>query len=259
MLAILFAAYSVKGQSSSDSAKTFNTQLSFEIGPHLGYLKDLGFSPLNYRETGTLLSVLYALPGRNDKYLFTVDIDFTSGKLKTKTAENLTTPFIQGNIEVSLLWKLRKIRGERLKMFLGPQYNSYFQYMQWGEEMDSWNYMMVHGLNLKVLALYRISDKKRLQTSLSIPLLENFVRPPYNGFDQYIVENQEKILKLSFRGELASFNRYVAIDWRTTYQYAVSAHLDFIFGYLFRYQHVPGYNKVRHFQNQFTSGFAIKF
>ena len=232
-------------------------QIGFEIGPHFGYLLDLNFSPLNYRESGILLSLDYKRNSKNGNLLFVADLDYTYGKLKTDADDFFTTPFHQGNIEVSVLFKLRKGKPGKLTFFIGPQYNSFFQYLEWGDERESWSYLMAHGLNFKCFGAYNITTTSRLETSLSIPLLSNLVRPPYNGFDQYIVDHSEKVIALSFRGEPATFDKFLAFDWKTTYRYQASDRVGLLLGYMMRYQRVPGANELTQFQNQFTTGLAV--
>ena len=234
-------------------------QLAVEVGPHLGYLRDINFSPLNYRETGIVFSLAYSHRNKKDNLLFTADVDYMQGKLKTDVSDYFTTNMFLANLELSLLFKLSNSAQRKLLMFAGPQYNSFFQYAQWGTDRESWTYLMAHGLNIKGLAMYRISARSSIQSSLSIPVISNFVRPPYNGFDQYIVDHSEKVMQLSFRGETASFDKYVAFDWKTTYCYDTGEHLSVLFRYLARYQYVPGVNKVVQFQNQLTAGVLLRW
>ncbi|MGC3945701.1 MAG: hypothetical protein QM762_14465 [Chryseolinea sp.] len=94
---------------------------------------------------------------------------------------------------------------------------------------------------------------------MSIPLLTNLVRPPYNGFDQYIVEHENEVAHLSVRGKTATFNKYIAFDWKTRYQYNLSERVGLVFNFLLRYQFVAGDNNVKHLQNQLTTGIAVKW
>ena len=235
-----------------------SNQIGLEIGFIKGHYKDLNFSPLNYTENGSLFSVSYVRRKPEGKHLFTADIDFANGQMKSEGSGFFSSQHILGNIEFSFLWRLNQRKNNNLSFFLGPQYNSFIQYVDWNDQ-SSWTYLATHGLNLKGFVGYKASQRRRFEMSISIPVVQIFVRPPYNGYDLYIQENSENVFKLIFRGELASFNQYIAVDWKTVYRYAASDHLDFVFGYLFRYQNVSGYNKVTHIQNHFTFGFAIKF
>lgn len=252
---ILFLTTVAMGQ----SPEVIRNQIDFEIGPHFGYLRDLNYSPLNYRESGLLLSLAYAHRSKRDNVLFTTDIDFTPGKLRTDASDFFTTEFLQANIEMSVLFKLLPKEPGRFSLFAGPQYNSFIHYMDWGAEFDSWTYFMVHGLYVKVLGEYKLTQRARLQTSLSVPVFSNLVRPPYNGFDQYVVDHSEQIVQLSFKGESASFDKFVGVDWKTTYRYEPFTRLGFVFTYLARYQWVPGENSVKHFQNQLSTGMTFRW
>jgi hypothetical protein len=203
--------------------------------------------------------IQYQHLGRNLKHLFNGEVNFTSGHLDTRATSFFKTPFVQGNISLFFLFSVRQLSNKNMRVYAGPQLNSFFQYMQWGEDMDSWNYLMVHGLNLALSSHYKLTERKSIITTLSIPVISDLVRPPYNGFDEYIVQNQEETLKIAFKGEPASLNKYMNVDCRFVYHYALGGHADFTAGYLFRYQRIPGYNKLVHFQNQFSAGLTFKF
>src|SRR5262245_61281698 len=100
LLAVLWnASYAQSDAKASD-------QIAFEIGPHFGYLRDLNFSPLNYREPGLLFSLAYNHTNKKENLLFTADVDYVPGKLKTDVSEYFTTNFFMVNVEASLLFKL---------------------------------------------------------------------------------------------------------------------------------------------------------
>jgi hypothetical protein len=259
ILLVVLGCNNASAQSDSiSSVKTNANQIGFEIGFIKGYFKDLNFSLLNYKENGAVFSLNYIRQKPEGRHRITADVDFANGQMKSGVSDFFYADHILGNVEFSFLWRLRQPINKKLSFFLGPQYNSFIQYVGWNGQ-ESWTYLATHGLNVKGFAAYKVSNRKQFEMSISIPVVQLFVRPPYNGYDLYIQEHSEDIFKIAFRGELASFDQYFAIDWKTVYRYTASHHLDFVFGYLFRYQGVSGYNKVTHFQNQFTVGLAIKF
>ena len=240
-----------------NKSRVYKNQFGFEVGLNSGYLKDKNFSYSNYKETGALFSVNYTRAKPNGKYVLITDVDFSSGQLTSNYTDNFTSKYIFLNVEVSFLYRLPQFKNEKVVVLLGPQLNTNFQYVDW-DDRKSWSYLAAHGLSVKGLAKYKISEKKGFQTSLSVPVLLLLVRPPYNGYDLYIQQNRENILALLFRGDLSSFNRYLNVDWKTTYEYTVSNRVNCNLGYLFRYQRVYGNNSLKHIQNQFTAGFSIK-
>jgi hypothetical protein len=258
LLLLCFDVASAQTDSVPGITKITSSQIGLEIGFIKGYFKDLNYSPLNYTEGGTMFSLSYSRNNPKSRHMFAADIDFASGQMKSGAQDFFYTDHTLVNLELSFLWRMRQPKNKDLSFFLGPQYNSFIQYLDWNDQ-SSWTYLATHGLHLKGFLSYKPSARRRFETSISIPFVQLFVRPPYNGYDLYIQEHSEDIMKLAFRGEVASFNKYIAVDWKTVYRYAASNHLDFVFGYLFRYQSVSGYNKLTHFQNQFTFGFAIKF
>jgi hypothetical protein len=236
-------------------ANTAN-HLGLSIGGTLGYFRDLNYAPLNYRQGGTILSAHYTRYRKNGQ-IIAATVDYTTGRMTTDASSYFTTPFIQGNVGVAVLFPINI--NKQFKTHLGPSLNSFFEYMQWGDEMDSWNYLMVHGLSIKGVAEFEVTRRKKFISSVMIPLLNDLVRPPYNGFDEYIVQHQEEILRVAFRGTPATFSKYIALDWTIKYYYSLSTRIVFQAGYVFRYQHVFGSNRLTQFQNQFSSGFDITF
>jgi hypothetical protein len=237
---------------------THHFRFGFTTGPQLGFLRDWQYSPLNYNENGWLTSLWFENINPKNNRLLTAAIDYASGESKTNASDAFTTKRFEGNVELSLLFKTRFLHHQKLSLFLGPQINSTGFYMQWKEERHAWDYLMMHSLNVKALLHYQIASKSFLRTSLSIPLMGMLVRPPYNGFDQFIAAHQEKVFRLAFRGDFASVDSYRAFDWRTNYYYALSDHFDVGAMYLFRFQSAEN-NELMRFQHQLAASLVFKF
>src|SRR5688572_14505270 len=94
--------------------------IGLAFGPVLGYLNDQNYSPLNYREAGIVLSLFYENVNRKNNRIITAQIDYTSGRLKTDAASDFTTSRYEGNIEISMLFRVSSAAKGRLVFFVGP-------------------------------------------------------------------------------------------------------------------------------------------
>jgi hypothetical protein len=244
----------------SEQSTRYNNAIGIGLGTHLGYLNDANYSPLNYRETGFLISIFYERQCRNGKHLLTARVDYGTGTLRTDASTYFSTSSYEGNIEGSMMFHLNPSEQKRFRIYLGPQVNFFGYYMRWGEvDRDAWNYFATQALCIKGLVDFHVSEKSRLRSSFAVPLIGNLVRPPYNGFDQYIAEHREDVVMLAFKGDFASVSDYIGVDWRTRYAYTLSDHLTFQAEYLFRFQQVTETNRLVRFQNQFSGGVVVKF
>ncbi len=84
-------------------------------------------------------------------------------------------------------------------------------------------------------------------------------RPPYNGRDEFIIENENSPAKIFFNGKIATFNQYYGFSWKTQYIFTVNKLIDLSANYNLNLQKVTGVNKLTHLQNQLQAGLNIKF
>jgi hypothetical protein len=231
---------------------TYKTNIFMQIGTSVNYLKDKSFSPLNYRSGGLVLKAGFIQSINCYKLCF--NLAFVSGNLKNKQVTSFTTPFVDGNVELACLREIKKIESKNFKNFVGLQYNTLIHFMQWGD-MDSWGYLMYHGLSAKSMSTWRISGSRRIQIGVAIPLAGILVRPPYNGYDYFIEQHQDDFIRLAFRGKLTTWNHYQGVNCRVSYITQMTGRLHFMLAYDLSYQGTDVTQKFRYFQNQFTLGF----
>lgn len=257
LLNLLFLiSISIKAQNSYEEEDLRN-QIAIAIGFNQGFVKDLNFSVLNYRENGSSYSLEYNRKQRNDRGIWIFNADVSLGKIKTKATDFFTSNTTMVNLEVSYLRKV-KLEKSKWQMFVGGQYNSYLQILDWND-LESFSFLATHGIGPKVLVNFKLNYRNRFRTSFFIPLFQNLVRPPYNGIDESIIENQDNTLKLIVSGKPAFLNKYFAFDWKLNYIYVLTRKFDLKFSYLLRYQNVNEINKFIHLQNQVTTGLNFKY
>lgn len=231
---------------------TYKTNIFMQIGTSVNYLKDKSFSPVNYRSGGLVLKAGFIQSINRFKLCF--NLAFVSGNLKNKQVTSFTTPFIDGNVELACLKEIKKTEGKKFKKFVGLQYNTLIHFMQWGD-MDSWGYLMYHGLSAKSMGTWRISRSQCIQIGVAIPLAGILVRPPYNGYDYFIEQHQDNFIRLAFKGKLTTWNHYQGVSCRISYITQMTGRLHFMLAHDFSYQGTDVTQKFRYFQNQFTLGF----
>lgn len=235
----------------------FKNKIGIQLGYNQGYLKDLNFSVLNYQEGGVMYSLQYSRQQPNGKSIFNVDGDFSLGKLKTSASDDLTSSITMSNLEISYV-RLLSPKEQTTRFYLGGQYNTYLQILDWNN-LESFSFLVTHGVGVKGLLAYNFNPKHQFTTTLFIPIFQNLVRPPYNGIDETVLENQDNTVKLIFLGKPSSFNTYVAFDWTFNYAYSLSNKFALTATYLVRYQQVIEINRTKHLQNQLTVGMDYKF
>jgi hypothetical protein len=241
----------------SDTLKKSRNNYFVELGTVVNYLKDAGYSPLNNRSGGLIIKTGFKRSMKYDGRQFYLNVDLVNGKFKTRESGFSSSPFVYGNIEIGYLTRVANgLQRKAMPVFVGPQYNSLVHYMQW-KDMDSWSYLMFHGVSIKALTILPLDKAKRkVEVSLSLPLVGSLVRPPYNGYDFYIEQHQDNVVKVAFHGKLASWNLYRGVDFKMSYRSEISERVNFMCTYSFRYQYSNYPASINYFQNQITMGFG---
>lgn len=255
ILAYTNLIFAQENQFNEKAVDSFKHKIGLLIGYNQGYLTDLNFSPLNYRENGLLYSLKYTR--QTNKAVFNVTADFSLSKIKTKASADFTSSMTMGNLEMSYC-RLLSRKQSKTSFYLGGQYNSYLQILDW-KEFESFSFFVSHGVGLKGLLQHEFNSKHRITTSLFIPIFQNLVRPPYNGIDENVIENQDNQVKLIFSGKPSSFDSYFACYWHLNYFYLISKRFELEVSYLARYQNTFEINELKHWQNQFSVGGNLKF
>ncbi|HRK80451.1 MAG TPA: hypothetical protein PLZ12_03355 [Saprospiraceae bacterium] len=232
--------------------------IALSYGVNSGLLKDLNFSPLHYKESGHLFSVQYLRHNPRRKNIFEVAVDFSSGKIKTDASTFLTSNFIYGKINASYYRKIKTSESNKYNFYAGAGYTTNLLYFEW-DDNEAFSYWATHGLVLNFKANYLINKRNQIFSTISIPFLQLLARPPYNGRNEFIIENQNSPAKIFFNGKLATFNKCYGFSWITKYNFNVNKFIDLSVNYNLNLQKVTGANKLIHLQNQVQTGLNFKF
>jgi hypothetical protein len=254
IIAFLISTTALFGQTEN----TFNNNLSLDLGYNQGYMKDLNFSPLNYTQGGKLLGLNYQKNGANGKNRIEAGVHLSAGKLNTAASDYFKAIYILATFDASFLRKIHASDDAKLFYFVGGEYKSNIQYMAW-KGSEAIGFVATHGIAIKGLVTYKLSEKQQLESSLTIPIVQNLVRPPYNTIDEFISANQDNFIKIATTGKLASWDKYQALTWKTNYKYDFSRRFALNLTYAMQLQHVSDIHSLTQLNNQFLTSFTFKF
>lgn len=251
IIAIFFLlTFSLKAQKSNS--------IGLSYGLNSALLKDLNFSPLHYKESGHLFSLQYLRHNPIRKDIFEVGIDFSMGKTKTDVSSLLTANYIYGKINASYFRKFNTSQNNKWNFYIGAGYITNLFSVEWND-YEAFSYLATHGLTLNCKVNYVINKRNQVYSTFSIPFLQLLARPPYNGRNEFIIENENSPAKIFFHGKLATFNQYYGFSWTTNYIFSVNQLIDLSVNYNLNLQKVSGINKLTHLQNQLQAGLNVKF
>jgi hypothetical protein len=236
---------------------TFKNNITLDLGYNQGYVKDLNFSQLNYAQGGILMGLDYQKNSANGKNRIEGGLHASLGSLKTNASAYFTSEYILVALDAAFLRKISTVSNSKLSYFLGGQYKSNIQYFNW--RGDAVSFLATHGIAIKGLVAYQLSEKQALESSLTVPLFQILVRPSYNTIDNFVDRNQDNIIKLATTGKPSTLDTYRSIEWKTRYKHALSKRFDLNMAYGLHFQHVPSAHKLTQLNNQFSTGFTFKF
>jgi hypothetical protein len=240
------------------SETTFKNNITLDLGYNQGYVKDLNFSQLNYSQGGILIGLDYQKNSANGKNRIEGGLHGSLGNLKTDASDYFTSDYVLVALDAAFLRKIHQSTDSKLSYFLGGQYKSNIQYFDWRSQQTI-SFLATHGIAVKGLVLYQLSEKQALESSLAIPVFQSLVRPPYNAIDDFIAVNKDNFIKLATTGKGATLNEYQAITWKTQYKLAFSRRFALNLTYAMNLQHVSNFHSFTQLNNQFSTGFTFKF
>lgn len=254
IIAILFFTFLTVAIQAQDTNKTFKNQLDVDIGYQKIYLKDDNFSPLNQNGGGLIYSISYNR-GLNNR--FGVSIQYSSGNLDSGPLNRFNTSYINANLRVEYLAGL-SLENRSFDFYFGGTYNTRVLFLDW-YDLDAFSFTTTHGISLKGLLIKEIGKKHFAQSALTIPVLQFLSRPPYNGIDEFIIENQDNPAIILFNSNLESMNKYLGLEWLLSYTYQFSSRLDLRVEYTLYFQKVDQLNHFKSLSNAISTGITINF
>ena len=250
-ITLLFLLKTVQGQ---NVAQVFKNQIEVGIGYQSNLIKDTNFSPLNQKGGGFATLVKYQ---RISKNILGANIQFSSGSIDSGTANEFSTSYINANVGFEYLFGLSEEKNT-YHFYVGPAYNTKVLYLDW-YNLDAYSYVATHGIAVKGLISRTIKTTHLIQASLSLPVFQFLARPPYNGIDEYIIENQDNPAKILFNSSPSSFNTFIALEFYVIYKYKLSKRIDWYLNYTLYTQKALEPSLFKSLSNTITTGIAINF
>lgn len=230
--------------------------LRIQAGLEQGYFKDLNFSPLNYNSIGLAIKFGYEREMKNNDLLF-FTINPQLGRIRSEASKYTTSDHYNVNLELGYLVEL-PVKSSKIEAMVGGQWHHYLD-LTFHEGTEAVSFFGLHSLDLLGQVSLNINEKQSLASNLSLPVFGLLVRPPYSGWDKYIVEHATNPLSVFFRGDWTSFNDYLAFSWNVQYQYQLASTVELIAEYQFGYHQTKVLKTAILPSNQITFGTRLKF
>lgn len=228
--------------------------LSLRVGYQDNYLKDNVLSPLHYRGVGLQYGLSYRRIGEN---IFGISVVYGAGEVSSNETSGFTNTFLDINIGLQYLFRIKN-NIESLDFYLGGAYETKAFFIEWND-LDAFSYTSSQGLVFRGLVAKRINDRHSVQTSIGVPIVQFLGRPPYNGIDEFIIENQDNPVKIMLQGEPASFGEYLGLDWGLAYAYQISPRMAWNLAYSISFQKVNNLHSYKRMAMTPETGITLKF
>jgi hypothetical protein len=230
--------------------------LQMQLGWEQGYFNDANFSPLNYTSGGFAFQMGYQRNTKNDDLIF-ISTDLVLGALINMHSEYATSARYIANIEMGYLKNIANSI-PNVKTQLGGQYHTYLD-MAFFNGVQAVTFYGLHSIDLAGKLEWDITQKHSLSGTLALPVFGLLVRPPWTGWDKFIVSNEESLIPIFFRGKWTSLNNFLACNLDVQYQYKIAPRWDFVAGYQFRYYRTQSLKTAIIPSNQINIGTNFKF
>jgi hypothetical protein len=228
------------------------------IGLGIGYrfdnLNDQNFSPLNQKGGGLFYSLFYEKRGEN---ILKLSIDYSNGALASGADDAFESTYYAANIGVSYFKNLSPSEANT-KFYIGGTYNLDIYYMDWSDQ-DAFSYITANGLSIAGAINKHLNDKQFIESSISFPFLQFLSRPPYNGINEFIIENQDSPAKIIFDGDLTSLHKFQSFTWDINYNLEVSNHINWRLNYALNVKKVAELNEFKSVSNRVSTSMSYKF
>ncbi len=254
ILTIACTVLFIKNTSAQLPETNFKNYIGVGIGYSLDRINDQNFSPLNQKGNTLVYSLFYE---RHSENILKIALKYGNGNLNSGPKDRFKTSYYFGNIDVSYFKNVSPSQSST-KFYIGGAYTLKVLYMDWFDR-DAFSFVSTNGLSISGLISKELNEKQRIESSVSIPFLQLLSRPPYNGVDEHIIENQDNPISIALDGKLTSFKKYKAINWNVNYRYEILDHFDWKADYTLNIQKVDDVNEFKSISNHISTSILYKF
>lgn len=245
---VLFSSGRVFAQNTDQPIYRNNVTLTF--GLNRGYFKDVNYSPLNYTAPGKHFGISYARnTAAGDRWNTGIGLDL--GTVKSAADDPRIKPD-RYRIDLSLGY-LKGLSGndEERQFHVGANYRSYVDIVLYDDD-EAVTFFGLHAFEGAAAGAWKVGNKQRFTTGVSVPVFGLLARPPYTGWDKYIVENSGNIPGIVTRGKWTSLNDFFAFRGQLGWEYQVGRQWALGANYMLSYYSSRVLDSVRHFDNRFS-------
>ncbi|MEL7160719.1 MAG: hypothetical protein AAFN92_08165 [Bacteroidota bacterium] len=233
----------------SELPSPYRNQLTLTVGLNQGYLKDENFSPLHYSSGGLRLGLGYR---RNTKNGDRWHAEIGAGLLKIRTNGKKVAFTNRYLIDLAVGYRKGISPADADKrFFVGGNYRTYVDLTLF-DESEAVTFFGLHGFEVAADADWKTGKRQRLRAGLAVPVFAQLVRPPYTGWDKFIVDNADNIPRVLTRGTWTSLNAFTGLRAEFGWAYQASDRWTLEANYALAYYATQRLDPVRSLNNQFA-------
>jgi len=197
-------------QYTTTEAPRYQNQLTLTIGLNTGYFRDRNYSPLNYKSSGARFGLRYDRTTASG-HRWTGGVGGSLGNLSHPSEYERHDPADRYQLDLSLgyLRKVGRATGNR-RSWLGVNYRSYVDLTLY-DGSEAVTFYGLHAFEAAVATNWKTGDRHRLEAELSLPVFGLLARPPYTGWDKFIVDNASNIPAIVTRGDWVTLGRFTGL------------------------------------------------
>lgn len=254
VLSIVCIALFVINISAQGTELNLKNYVGVGIGYSFDHINDQNLSPLNQKGNSLFYTIFYE---RRSENILKIALTYGDGNLKSGLKDKFDTSYYVANLSVSYYRNLSSAQSAT-KFYLGGTYNLKVLYTDWFDQ-DAFSYLTTNGLSISGAISQRINEKQYVESTLSVPFLLFLSRPPYNGIDETIIENQDEPIAIILDGKLTSFKKYRAITWNVNYNREIFRRFNWKVDYTLNVQKVTDVNEYKSISNLVSTSLIYKF
>lgn len=256
LLAVCLVQAAAASAQTPDITTAYRNEITLTVGLHQGYYRDRNFSPLNHTSSGTNFGLAYGRATKNG-HRWTGEIAVGLGTLKHPTLEDLPPDRYRVDLSVGYLRRLNRSAEDR-KTYAGIRYRSYVDITLY-DGSEAITFFGLHALEAAVATDWRTGNRHRLLADVSVPVFGLLARPPYSGWDKFIIDNSENIPKIITRGEWGTFGKFTGVRANIGWAYDLNDRWSAIARYSLAYYATKQLDPVRILDNTFSLSSTLKF
>ncbi len=249
-------------------ASPSKNSISVLLGLHFNRSQDLVFSPNIYQGSAVpALSLVYERQAKNGKHrillaydnIEVIGPDLISFDLFGETRTRIPSQASQINIHYGYAHRMSK--NEKLQFYLGGilEAKIHLTNYEFGVSDDE-GYIFANSLHAWVAATYHVNEKSSFQAELFSPVISLVSRPEYAIVDNEEIQHDGSDIGFLYqKGELASFDKYKAINFSIGYTYELSSFTHLKLGYRLDYLRYTDPLPISVLKNNFDFGLSFNF